>query len=185
MGGGAHEFATADHAWKLSLTNDFLALTTKSYSKWHDFSAKMREPRDALLATYAPAFFMRVGLRYRDRIDREGLGLAGIEWRELLRAEALGELADKAIGPQIEHVLRELLVRLTEDAGHVRIVHGLQSEGTKSTYIIDGDFFTEKQTDTKAVSDVLDAFNRRAGNLFRWYITPRLHGAMEPHDPPG
>src|SRR5258708_3090502 len=53
----------------------------------------------------------------------------------------------------------------------------------KPTYIIDCDFFTEKQTETKVVGNVLDAFNRRAGHLFRWHITQRLHAAMDPRDP--
>jgi uncharacterized protein (TIGR04255 family) len=183
-GGVSHEFSSADRVWKLSLTRDFLALTTRDYKEWPDFKAKMREPLDALVAVYAPAFFVRVGLRYRDRIDRERFGLAGVDWRELLRAEALGELADRSIGPHVQHVLRELLVNLTESAGQVRIVHGLQRDGEKLTYIIDSDFFTEQQAETKEVGNVLDAFNRRAGNLFRWYITQRLDRAMEPHDPP-
>jgi uncharacterized protein (TIGR04255 family) len=186
-GGVSHEFSSADQAWKLSLARDFLALTTKDYKEWSDFKTKLREPLDALFALYAPAFFVRVGLRYRDRIDRERLGLSGVEWRELLRADALGELADSSIGPHVQHVLRELLVNLTESAGQVRIVHGLQREGEKQdkqTYIIDCDFFTEKQTETKEAGNVLDAFNRRAGHLFRWYLTPRLHHAMEPRDAP-
>jgi uncharacterized protein (TIGR04255 family) len=145
---------------------------------------KMREPIEALTKLYAPAFFLRIGLRYRDRIDREKLGLQSVPWRELLRPEALGELGDDRIGPHVAHILRELLVRLSEDAGHVRVVHGLQRDGERLTYIIDSDFFTDKQTDTKAVGNALDAFNRRAGHLFRWYISTRLHDAMDPRDPP-
>jgi uncharacterized protein (TIGR04255 family) len=145
---------------------------------------KMREPIEALTKLYAPAFFLRIGLRYRDRIDREKLGLQSVPWRELLRPEALGELGDDRIEPHVAHILRELLVRLSEDAGHVRVVHGLQRDGERLTYIIDSDFFTDKQTDTKAVGNALDAFNRRAGHLFRWYISTRLHDAMDPRDPP-
>ncbi|MBX3190636.1 MAG: TIGR04255 family protein, partial [Labilithrix sp.] len=182
---GGHEFLSADGVWKLSLTRDFLALTTKSYVDWSGFKQQMRIPLEALCELYAPAFFLRVGLRYRDRIDRERLGVQDVPWGQLLRAEAVGELATEALGPHIEHVLRELVVRLANDEGHVRIVHGLQKEGDSAPlYIIDSDFFTEKQTETGGVSNVLDAFNRRAGHLFRWYITPRLHDAMEPRAAP-
>lgn len=182
-GGVTHEFASADQSWTLSLAQDFIALTTKAYRQWPDFKEKLRAPLAALRDVYAPAFFGRVGLRYRDRIDREAFGLVGVEWRELLRTEALGELADASIGPNVEHVLRELIVRLTEEYGRVRIVHGLEHDGAKQTYIIDSDFFSEKQTEPGVVDNALDAFNRRAGRLFRWYITPRLHDAMEPRDP--
>lgn len=180
--GTVHEFKSADRVWTLSLTRDFIALTTTGYKDWQDFKQKMGGPLEALTEIYEPAFFVRTGLRYRDRIDRDGFGLGDVNWKELLRPGALGELADETIGPHIEHVLRELIVRLTGDAGQVRIVHGLQREGDKLSYIIDSDFFTEKQTEIKAVSDVLDAFNRRAGRLFRWYITSQLHEAMLPRD---
>ncbi|WP_437957325.1 TIGR04255 family protein [Sorangium sp. So ce119] len=182
-GGVTHEFSSADQSWTLSLAQDFIALTTKAYRQWSDFKEKLRTPLSALRDVYAPAFFSRVGLRYRDRIDREAFGLVGVEWRELLTSEALGELADASIGPNVEHVLRELIVRLTEESGRVRIVHGLDHDGVKPTYIIDSDFFSEKQTETGVVDNVLDEFNRRAGHLFRWYITQHLHSAMEPRDP--
>lgn len=178
--GAVHEFASADQIWKLSLARDFIALTTRSYREWSEFKSKLQGPLDALCSNYQPAFFVRIGLRYRDKVDREAFGLEGTAWRELLRAEALGELGDPNIGSQIQHVLRELIVRLPDEAGQVRIVHGLQTESSKSTYVIDADFFTDAQTETKGVSDVLNAFNRRAGHLFRWYITTTLHNAMDP-----
>lgn len=182
-GGAVHEFATANEACTLSLSRDFIALTTKDYKEWADFKNKMLAPLEALISIYTPAFFTRVGLRYRDRIDRDLFGVADKSWHELLKAEALGELADAAIGPHVEHILRELVVRLTPTSGRVRIVHGLQRENERVNYVIDADFFTEEQTNTKVVNDVLDAFNRRAGHLFRWYITPELNRAMEPRDP--
>jgi uncharacterized protein (TIGR04255 family) len=188
LGAGAgtlHEFATKDGVWKLSLKQDFLALTTSAYTTWSDFADRLRTPLAALSACYSPAFFVRIGLRYRDRIDRAGFGLPPeTPWHELLKPEAVGELGDAAIRPYVKHVLRELRVELTEGAGAVRVVHGLQQEDDQTqTYIIDADFYTDAQTNLEKVNDVLAAFNVRAGRLFRWYVTPRLHDAMEPNAP--
>jgi uncharacterized protein (TIGR04255 family) len=176
----AHEFVSADEIWKISLTREFLAVTTSRYADWSDFKTFLQPAFDALTEAFSPSFFQRVGLRYRDRIDRARIGLIDVPWPELLIPPVLGELSDAVVGPHIEHVARELIVELTEDAGRVRIVHGLQRENDALTYIIDSDFFLERQTETGEVPHVLEAFNRRAGRLFRWFITRRLHEAMEP-----
>jgi len=177
-GASTHEFLSSDEVWKVSLTRDYLALTTSRYRDWQDFKMRLAGPLAALTEIYAPAFFQRIGLRYRDKIDRNALGLAGVGWSELLQPAILGELGDIAVGPYVRHVLRELIVGLTVDSALVRILHGLDPE--TQAYIIDGDFFVEKQIAIEGGTGVLDEFNKRAGRLFRWCITSKLHVAMEP-----
>jgi uncharacterized protein (TIGR04255 family) len=177
-----HEFLTPDGAWKLTLHRDFIALTTSTYTRWEGFRTYFQEPLAALREIYQPAFFQRVGLRYRDRIDRPKLGLADVPWRELLRTEVLGELGDPVISPHIEHILRELTIKLADDLGRVRVVHGLDP-GTQQ-YVIDSDFYAEGQLDPGAVSNVMDSFNKRSARFFRWCIHPKLHDAMDPRPPP-
>jgi uncharacterized protein (TIGR04255 family) len=179
-GTATHEFLSSDGVWKLTLTRDFLSLTTSKYHDWEDFIRRLTEPLAAFDATYQPAFFQRVGLRYLDRIDRDKLGLKNVEWSELLAPCVLGELGDRRVSPHVVHLVRELIVRLTEEFGNVRIVHGIDDEN--GTYVIDSDFFSEKQTPIQGARDVLNGFNQRAGRLFRWCIAPRLHDAMGPRD---
>jgi uncharacterized protein (TIGR04255 family) len=179
----AHTFRSADNDWTLTLTRDFLALSTKKYLQWADFKSRLGAPLTALLEIYKPSFFQRIGLRYRDRIAREEIGLADEAWPQLLESRFLGELADENVGPKIEQILRELLIVLDGKAGKVRVVHGLQEQAGGKSYIIDSDFFNETQTDLDEVWNVLEGFNRRAGHLFRWYITGKLHDAMQPRNP--
>jgi uncharacterized protein (TIGR04255 family) len=173
-----HQFRSADLVWTLTLNRDFVALSTTAYTRWSDFQERFGKPFTALREIYSPAFFTRIGLRYRDRIKRKELGLESVHWRELLKSAVVGELGDPDIGPNVEHMLREIVIKLSSDAGLVRIVHGLEQAGQH--YVIDSDFYTEGQIDTGAASDVLDSFNRRAGKLFRWCIQDRLHNAMDP-----
>jgi uncharacterized protein (TIGR04255 family) len=185
LAGGSvtHEFGSADGIWKLLLSHDQLTLVTTKYRDWSDFKSKMRMGLDALVKSYDLRTFVRLGLRYQDRIDRRALGLDGVDWRELINPEALGELAIPTIARYVEQHLRELIVTVSEIDGRVRIVHGIQPRaGGDNTYIIDADFFTEQPRDTKDADNALDQFNSRAGHLFRWYITPRLHEAMGPRD---
>jgi uncharacterized protein (TIGR04255 family) len=178
----SHEFQTADGAWKLALTRDFLALTTTKYETFRDFKERLRLPFAALLSVYKPAFFLRSGLRYRNVIDRAAFGLSGAPWRDLLSAHAAGELGQPAISDHVRHILREVIIELADGRGRVRIVHGLQREPSQTeTYVIDSDFYSETQTQAEGAIDVLEHFNSRAGRLFRWYISDRLHEAMAPH----
>ncbi len=176
----SHEFLSADQVWKVSLTRDFIALTTTTYVNWQDFAERLAPPLEAFTEIYEPAFYQRIGLRYVDRIVPASLGLAGRQWRELLKPHIAGELADPTVGPHVERALRELLIALPTDGGKVRIVHGIEDNG--AAYVIDSDFFTEQQIAVRDVSRVLVGFNQLAGRLFRWCIEDPLHIAMEPRN---
>jgi uncharacterized protein (TIGR04255 family) len=144
---------------------------------------------DGLLAEYAPPFFSRIGLRYRDLIRRSALNLSGTKWSKLLRPHVVGELEFDGAEDSAETVAKELLFRLDgpPDAAKVRLFHGFaryMSE-PENGYLIDADFFTEARTESKNVRDAepsLDHFNKEAGRLFRWCISDQLHAAMAPTD---
>src|SRR5262249_12560790 len=137
----AHEFASRDERWKLSITRDFIALTCRSYERWEDFKENLRAPLDALQALYSPAFFTRIGLRYRDVIRRSILALDQVGWSELLQPWVAGELASPEIAADTEHCARELVIRLVDGRSHLRVHHGLAVDDTtqEQCYVIDAD----------------------------------------------
>jgi uncharacterized protein (TIGR04255 family) len=186
LGGNAarsHEFSSVDGRSRISLTRDFLAFTDQAYSDWGTFYGRLVDPLRALVEIYSPAFFTRIGLRYRDRIDRGRLSLTGVPWARLLRPEIAGELGYSDGEPFVRHALREIVFDLPDHAGNLRVVHGLDPEAPSAAFIVDSDFYVEKQIPSGGEHDVLDDFNRRAGNFFRWCITKDLHAAMRPEDP--
>ena len=63
---------------------------------------------------------------------------------------------------------------MPNESGNIRIVHGLEGDGSDSTYMIDADFFIERKVEHGETNDVLEVFNRTAGNLFRWCVKPHL-----------
>ena len=175
--------------WKVSLTSQFVAVTTTKYTKWEDFKDHLRFVVDGLLAVYAPNFFSRIGLRYRDLIRRSVLDLVGTNWSKLLKPHVVGELAFDGAEDSAETVAKELLLRLDgpPDPAKVRLFHGLARymNEPENCYLIDADFFTESKTESKNVRDAeptLDHFNKEAGRLFRWCISDDLHTAMAPTD---
>ena len=70
-----HSFISADGSYKLSMTKDFIALSTMRYTSWEDFASWLDEPRGQFISIYKPAFFQRIGLRYVNGISRAKLEL--------------------------------------------------------------------------------------------------------------
>lgn len=181
IGGKVNNFVSADRRWTVSLTRDFLSITTNHYERWEDFKLHVKEPLQAFVDIYSPFNFSRVGLRYQDVIRRSALGLNNILWSSLLQPPIAGALSSANIELDVATTLAQISVHLDE-ASYVQINHGfvLQPETNEMCYLIDSDFSTTNATEPNHVTETLDAFNKQSRNLFKWCIKEQLHTAMEP-----
>ncbi len=182
----AYDFTSTDGAWKVGLSDEFVALSTTRYTRWEEFRARLERILTALSDAYKINTFTRVGLRYKDVVCRSKLGLRDEAWTALLRAHLLGELVDPALEKDALHAARELILTLDFDDARVRLVHGfvlMQETEDEISYLIDADFYRETPTERKDARAILDRFNREAGRLFQWSIQKRLHEAMGPRAP--
>lgn len=177
----AYEFASANEEWKLTLSRDFIALSCTAYTTWEVFLGKLEIALQGLVHEFQPAFYSRIGLRYQNVIRRPLLGLSGVNWAELLNPHAIGELATPLSG-DVDRVKKETMLRLEQFEGRVRVLQGtVRDEGQdEDSFLIDCDYFTGQETEPANAIQALAYFNRQSGNLFRWYIQPRLHEAMAP-----
>lgn len=182
--GASFRFTTEDGSSAAVLNPQFISLTTTKYREWHHFRNQLEGPLSALVEIYKPSFFSRIGLRYRDAIDRSKIGLAEEPWSALLRSEVLGELAIPEFESNLEEAKRIIRVRLTDGPGSVLLQHGLGLvEGSNQpAYVIDFDFFTEEKTGVQDAGPILNNFNNLAGRAFRWSISPKLHAALGPRE---
>lgn len=179
--GQNYDFLSEDEYWTVGLTREFIALSTTNYDTWEDFRNHLRLPLSRLVDLYSPAFFSRIGLRYRNLIRRSQVGLDESPWADLLEPHIAGELKGPEVAVKIKSAQRDILIATDVFDGDVRIRHGLVSdEKGEQCYTIDSDFFTTKRTDTGNAIEVLDEFNKIAGRLFRWCITDELHEALGP-----
>lgn len=188
----AHEFLSEDGSWKVVLVPDFVALTatrtaspTSGYRRWEEFSERLSAVMMALQVVYAPPFFTRVGLRYKDVIVRSQLGLERVPWREILQPPIAGELTDAVIDETAVSDIRRRIELKLEDGLRLTLQHGVVTtkvEGgpDEPSYLIDADFYLEGKTDGEQALRVLSRANREARNLFRWCITKGLHTALRP-----
>ncbi len=178
-----YEFTSADEKWKVTLTRDFLALSTSAYRRWEDFRKHLERPVKALVEVYAPAFFTRIGLRYQDLIRRSTLNLApDTKWSDLLKPPVAGVLAESELAVAVEEMSGLVLIGFPYFKGKVRVNYGVveAADSDERCFLIDSDFYTEERTNIGDVHDILGYFNRQSGRLFRWCIQDRLHEAMEP-----
>ncbi len=175
-----YQFTSSDSTWQITLTRETLALTCRKYRRWEEFRRTLEGPFSALLKLYNPAFFSRIGLRFRDLISRADLGLVNVPWSDLLR----GELAGALHSPFVENVKvanHQVVLSLSAGAAQVLVQHGLVQRGDGEVcYYIDNDFSTDIRRDSNAALGALDYFSKHSWRLFRWCIGDRLHNAMGP-----
>jgi uncharacterized protein (TIGR04255 family) len=181
-----HEFTSRDDVWKVSLTRDFLALTCKRYDRWESFRSRFSVVLDATGRHYHPAFFTRIGLRFRDVFCRSKLGLEETPWSELLKPAITGTPGVPELAGDIEGFQTVTVLRLPQEIGKCgfRCTLALNEPDREQVFVLDSDFFTEEQTETGHAIAKLDAINVQADNFFRWCITDRLHRAMRPQPVP-
>ena len=186
IGATEYEFSSADGVWTVGLTKQSLSLSTRNYERWEDFKRHMTAPVGALREQYAPAFYGRLGLKYRNIIVCSTLGISvDTAWSELLKSELIGEVSDADIGRRVKTAMRQTGIEL-EDDGFVQLNHYIAEAKTKKdgaterVYVIDADFFFRKKTEVDNVWNRLDTLNKESGRLFRWCITEKLHTAMGP-----
>jgi len=178
-----HKFLTEDSKRFISLSQDFLAVSEAEYTKWNLFRQEVVNAEKALREIFKPAFYSRLGLRYRDLISPEPVTMDKAKWNDFLETYILGELGDTRIGDEISQIRTRCVIELSEiPGGRVILTHGLikETEASPERYLIDADFSIDKVEDLNETFNIFDKFNRLAGKLFRWAITDKLHSAMGP-----
>lgn len=168
----------------VTLTRDSLAVTERSYTQWEVLRGEIETVRQAVEEVYAPSFYTRVGLRYQNILDRDALEIQDAPWAELLHPAIAGALgADEALASAVKGIggAAEITISSLPDAA-VRIQYGLvQGPPDKSApFALDADFYTNQRSPYDQIPYILAAFNRLAGDLFRWAITERLRDALRP-----
>ena len=182
-----HVFSTADGRFRINLTQSFISLTCKTYTRWEEFGRMMDQPLAVFIQIYHPAFFERVGLRYLNAFSRKRLELTGTPWRELLKPAYLGLLAE-------EDVQEGAFSRATQDVelgipggcrmklhvGPGLIKRGNDTSDQELKMIFDLDVSMNGNLPVNLAAASMQTVHLQAGSIFRDAITDTLHDAMDP-----
>lgn len=176
-----HWFESEDRSRAISLATTFVAVTARRYPGWDGFFEEIERAKSALEEVYSPGYYDRIGLRYRDVINRDKLGVGDHPWSDLLADGMISLLgADLGIEPGKDLITTEALLRLDEPEGaQVKLQHGVMDS---SSYLIDADLFLEDRKDGDAALELLKQLNRQERYLFRWAISDTLESALGVRD---
>lgn len=181
-----YQFSSADNLWTVNLTSRFISLSTSAYTSWEDFARKLDKPLVALIQTYKPAFFERVGLRYMNFISRKDLQLEDLPFSSLIQPCYLGLLSEDDL--QESATLRNTVDAEVNLQGGCRAkIHagpGIAKQNGKLDrevkFIFDQDLYMAGNIPVNVSAGALETLHRQAWSIFRGAITPTLHKAMNP-----
>lgn len=178
---------------RVSICSDFIALTCTKYSSWDDFRPHFVNAYQTLGDYLAQATPTRLGLRYKDLIERESIGLDDAPWSDLIAPFLLGPLALYSLSDQqataddsLTTFVSQATIRLDDCMLLLQSSLLRSMDGDRTAFLIDSDFFVEasdNQTLSGKREDLSEALTRlhtNAGSLFRRSITEKLHNALGP-----
>ena len=184
-----HQFISQDGKWKVSMTRNFIALSTHAYSCWEDFAKRLDVLLEIFIRQYAPADFQRVGLRYINALNKDALGLSDTPWRELIAPGFLGLMAEEDVPERAfakcEQTMTAAIpggakVNLKCGPGVLRKVNNRTRETKEErVFMLDMDLYMEGNTPLNHVVPALNVVHGNAGSIFRSAVTPTLLDAME------
>lgn len=180
------QFVSADDNWRVNLTSRFISLSCAKYTCWEEFAAHLDQPLAAFIQLYRPAYLQRIGLRYRNVISRQALGLQGKKFTELIAPCYLGPLPEVDVNEEtasrcsldLEMAIRSGC-RMQLRAGPVR-GNQMNREDQETKFIFDQDLYIAGNIPPHLSATALNTLHNHAWSIFRGAISETLHKAMKP-----
>lgn len=180
-----YDFLSADEILKVTLSSEFLALSTSRYEIWDKFRLVGEKLINDFLNIYSPPIVTRIGLRYKDVIQKDKINAKDKVWKDLISENISGVLQNAQNLKEEEDVdIYTSSTRFKIPDGLATLKHGFvrNSQTQEKGYLIDTDYFCEGNLEATpdAILDTLDKFNRYSRRVFRWCISDTLVRAMDP-----
>jgi uncharacterized protein (TIGR04255 family) len=165
--GRAWRFTSEDGTWTITLDARFLALDTKKYVNFEDFSSRLNKAHESYLQIYSPSPAERVGLRYINAITPPEQPKMPKDWSPWINPELLGFSATDRLTFPTEECFE--VVSTPQDLGAITVRHGFnKDQNGKTVYLIDVDRYTSEKVVQSDVLRLLRGFNDDCYNLFEW-----------------
>lgn len=177
-----YSFVSVDETYKVNLTSTFIAISTRKYTQWEEFSEKVRRVVKAFQETYEVPFYTRVGLRYIDVIQRSVLGLSNEKWSDLVKPHVLG-VVTQFEDSMNSYVSQTEFKDSTDDIctkTHFEFVNVNNSD--ENSLLIDCDYFKTEKVNVESMMNVATVLHNHSSNFLMTAITEKLNDAMEPEE---
>jgi uncharacterized protein (TIGR04255 family) len=173
---------SADEQWQVTITAQFIALESKTYSGRDDFCSRLGELLNAYVAVVRPPSVVRVGLRYTNRLDDPDV-LARLP--ELIRPEILGPSAlTYPSHVRLEHSISQAQYSIG-DQGLAVISGYLPPKGLldptlaaveRPSWLLDLDAFStiRAEFDPDSLTESVRSLARHIYRYFRWTLSDQF-----------
>lgn len=179
-----YRFLNDKRNFMISLSDSSLSLATLDYGLWEDFFCEIDCCLDAIKEVLGVAAFSRIGLRYRDVINRSELGISEEEkWSGLIRKDLLPVCLDEKISLSLSSYKTRFSFPLNNKGEiiSVEVLNVIRKKEGGECLLIDADFYFEDEVvDGNSARDLLSRFNGFARDFFHWAISGKLYRAMHP-----
>jgi uncharacterized protein (TIGR04255 family) len=176
------EFLSEDQKYQVTVLPDTLALTTTAYTRWEDFHTRFTRVLKSFHDLYQLPLYTRVGLRYKDIIDRASLGMANVPWDRLVNPDLLRSFT--FFGRDLEdHPSFTASVVVELDAAQMRVNYGFVEDERKNVaFLIDTDCYVDpaKIREPADVGSALEGVHKYSSLAFSACISDELHAALQP-----
>lgn len=178
-----HEFISTDKKTKVNLTSSFLAVSSLNYDRWEKFKEQINAVLLVFEKIYKPTFYTRVGLRYKDVIDRRKLCMSERGWVELIRPNILG-IIDKTNQSTIRQwsVKSEYAFADSDIATKQSFFLAEKTGDALPVMVFDCDYFKGGNISLLDVDKLTDRLHDKSSTFLRNAITEELHNAMMPQE---
>ena len=162
----------------VTLARDFYAVSTDSYKSWPDFAEVLATITQAVSDVYRPAYAERIGLRYVNNLTLHNTGSSSAkELIDFPRSE-ITALLKSSEWDVPESLLTEMV--LSDEFGKLKFRSGFTGVGSKSTLLLDFDFFEEGNLLMETVIERTTRYHDIIYAAFRWCIPDESLGAFGP-----
>lgn len=182
-----YEFSSIDEQMKVILDADTITCITTNYESKEVFFQYITDVYEALNSLELITVpFKRVGLRYKDVIQRSVLGseIVAASWSDLLRGSLTSILDDDDFSNNVVGTQSNVVIKLNDvgDNAKMNANYGIvtHAQTHEECFLIDSDFYIEGVLNYGAANSFLSNANIKSRNFFQWCIKPKLHQALEP-----
>lgn len=173
LGPQVYRFISRDKKSLVSLSTDFLAVSTLAYNSWEEFKGLIHIGVEALMTVYGGIDLVRTGLRYVNALEHAVYGYAS--WKDMvdvLNPELITPVTSSTLSGATNSFAVQIELAGTHNATLILNL-GLNQE--KDAVILDLDSFQEYpdaigSTDPGLILSRLEEFHDQIYRAFRWSI---------------
>jgi uncharacterized protein (TIGR04255 family) len=180
-----YEFSSIDEQVKVTIDAQNIACVTTNYESKEVFFGYIDDVYNALMDVgLITVPFKRVGLRYKNVIQRSLLGneIKDANWSSLLADSLTSIFNDKDFSDNIVGTQSNIVISLNdiENNAKMNVNYGLvtHAQSKEECFIIDSDFYIEGVIAYAAANGFLSEANIKSRNFFQWCIKPKLYEAL-------